>query len=196
MVPSPGMNWMSGGDRIKGQWVVIGLGVVGAVVGAGAGFGAEPAGELSPLILESTTPSPSVVPVHVSGLVVSPGVVWVSEGALTIDAIAAAGGVLIGADLDSINLARPVFEGDQVVVGSIQTGTLGSGGVAGDGLIDINNADSTELQTLPGVGPVLAANIIAYRDSTGRFERIEDLLEVPGIGETRLASIRDLIRPP
>jgi competence protein ComEA len=187
---------MLGGDRIKGQWVVIGLGVVGAIVGAGAGFGAEPAGELSPLILESTTPSPSVVPVHVSGLVVSPGVVWVNEGALTIDAIAAAGGALIGADLDSINLARPVFEGDQVVVGSIRTRTAGSGGVGGDGLIDINSDDSAQLQTLPGVGPVLAANIIAYRDSNGRFESIEDLLEVPGIGESRLASIRDLIRPP
>lgn len=119
-----------------------------------------------------------------------------NEGALTADAITAAGGALAEADLDSINLARPVYEGDQVVVESMQGGEGEGVGAGGDGLIDINRADSAELQTLPGVGPVLAGNIIAYRDSVGRFETLEDLLEVPGIGETRLASIRDLIRPP
>lgn len=136
------------------------------------------------------------MPVHVSGWVVNPGVVWVMEGSLTADAIAAAGGALVGADLDSLNLAQPVYEGDQVLVRAKQPGAADGDQSLGDGLVDINRADSAELQTLPGVGPVLAGNIIAYRDSVGRFETLEDLLEVPGIGETRLASIRDLISPP
>lgn len=118
------------------------------------------------------------------------------EGSLTADAIAAAGGALVGADLDSLNLAQPVYEGDQVLVRAKQPGVGGGDQSLGDGLVDINRADAAELQTLPGVGPVLAGNIIAYRDSVGRFETLEDLLEVPGIGETRLASIRDLISPP
>ncbi|MDH3463022.1 MAG: helix-hairpin-helix domain-containing protein, partial [Acidimicrobiia bacterium] len=65
-----------------------------------------------------------------------------------------------------------------------------------DGLIDINRADAAELETLPGVGPVLAARIVDYRESVGGFESIEDLLQVAGIGESILASIRELIRPP
>jgi competence protein ComEA len=136
-----------------------------------------------------------VVPVHVSGWVVSPGVVWVQAGSLVSEAIAAAGGALAGADLDAINLAQEVYEGDQLVVARAGS-DAGGAETSVDGLIDINRADATELQALPGVGPVLAANIISQRDAVGRFESVEDLLDVPGIGETRLASIRDLIRPP
>lgn len=164
----------------------------------GALVGAAPE-RVQPLSTDLSLDPPTTgveVPVHVSGMVASPGVVWVLDGALTAEAIEAAGGALVGADLDSINLAQPVYEGDQVVVPAVaEQGTddpIGSSG----GLIDINRADTTQLQTLPGVGPVLAGNIIAHRESVGRFESVEDLLEVPGIGETRLASIRDLIRPP
>lgn len=187
---------MVGRDWIKGQSIVIGLGVIGAFLGGFIGLREDP-GQVSdspdPGVASSSVGSS--VPVHVSGWVVNPGVVWVSEGSLTADAIAAAGGALVGADLDSLNLAQPVYEGDQVLVQAGQPGASG-GDQSGDGLVDINNADSAELQTLPGVGPVLAGNIIAYRESVGRFETLEDLLDVPGIGETRLASIRDLISPP
>jgi competence protein ComEA len=63
-------------------------------------------------------------------------------------------------------------------------------------LVDLNTADATELQKLPGVGPVLADRILAHRESIGRFESVEDLLDVAGIGEAKLAAIRDLIREP
>lgn len=169
--------------------------LIGAVVGGVAGLRGETSRPPQTLLVDHDPVAGPAVPIHVSGLVVSPGVVWVAEGSLTADAIAAAGGALAGADLDSLNLAQPVYEGDHIVVGSIEP-IEADGGGPGDGLIDINRASPAELESLPGVGPVLAANIVAYRESNGRFETVEDLLEVPGIGETRLASIRDLIRPP
>lgn len=184
--------------RIRGQSVVVGMGLMGLVIGGLAGLQSAPTPLPSPLTLANSDSTPTeLVPVHVSGWVVSPGVVWVSEGSLVSEAISAAGGARPGADFDLINLAQQVFEGDQIEV--TQRGAdygSASNANSGDGLVDINRADASELQTLPGVGPVLAANIISHRDSVARFETIEDLLDVPGIGETRLASIRDLIRPP
>jgi competence protein ComEA len=90
-----------------------------------------------------------MVPVHVSGWVTSPGVVWVTDGSLAIAAIEAAGGAREGARLDLINLARPVFEGDQLQVPGPDVGDGSGASVSGDGLIDINTADETELQKLP-----------------------------------------------
>lgn len=176
--------------------IAVALVLVGVI---GGGLYAQRAPQaVPPLDLGSPTAvvsGSSTVPVHVSGWVHRPGVVWVADGALTADVIEQAGGALDGARLDAINLARPVTEGDQVHV----PGPGGSGETSGhgeEGLVDLNTADEAELQTLPGVGPVLAARIVSHRESVGRFEAIEDLLDVPGIGETRLQSIRDLIRPP
>jgi competence protein ComEA len=166
------------------------------MVGAWWGTRSAPAVPTPPVeVVGGEVVQPAIVPVHVSGWVVSPGVVWVPAGSLVSEAISAAGGALAGADLDAINLAQEVYEGDQLVV-TRAGNDAGGAQTAGDGLIDINRADATELQALPGVGPVLAANIISHRDDVGRFDSVEDLLDVPGIGETRLASIRDLIRPP
>ena len=88
--------------------------------------------------------------------------------------------------------------GDQVQVPGPGTEAPPSGsGVAGSsGLISLNRADATALQDLPGVGPVLAERIVAHRDANGPFEAVEDLLDVPGIGETKLAAIRDLVSVP
>lgn len=152
---------------------------------------------MSTSLAPGAMPTSALVAVHVAGAVAHPGVVWVNDGALTAEAINQAGGALPGADLDQINLAAPVFAGDHIEVpdSSGGDGPSSDAGVSG-GLIDINRADATELQNLPGVGPVLAERIVAYRDSVGRFERVEDLLDVSGIGETILASLRDLIKPP
>lgn len=138
--------------------------------------------------------SSRLIEVHVAGWVNSPGVVSVTEGSIVADAIDLAGGLRLGAVVDMINLASPVRSGDQIIVpGPNQS--VGNG--AGDGgLIALNRATASDLQALPGVGPVLAERIVAYREANGPFSVVEDLLQVPGIGEAKLASIRDLVRVP
>lgn len=183
---------------MRGKYPIILLAIVGGLIGLVTGSVVAPdvGTDTGPSVdisgIQLTNP---VIPVHVSGAVTSPGVVWIAEGALVADAVALAGGALPEADLNAINLADPVNAGDQISVpGPANPGQPPS--ATSDGLIDINSADATELQRLPGVGPVLAGRIVAHRDSIGRFESVEDLLDVPGIGETRLGSMRDLIRPP
>ena len=133
--------------------------------------------------------------VHVAGWVLHPGVVTVTEGSIVADAVAGAGGLKPGAAVDQINLAAPVRAGDQVFVPGPDSPDP-AGGQAGDGTVALNRADSSVLQSLPGVGPVLAERIVAYREEHGPFGTVEDLLQVPGIGESKLASIRDLVRVP
>ena len=144
----------------------------------------------------STTTTSGMARVHVSGMVRAPGVVDVPEGGIVADAIDAAGGLRADAVVDRINLAAPVADGDQVVVpGPGDQVDAGSAGQPGGGPISLNTSTAAELETLPGVGPVLAERIVSFRDQTGRFDDVEGLLEVPGIGEAKLAAIRDLVRP-
>lgn len=149
---------------------------------------------LTPRLEDAVVPvSESRIDVHVAGWVVSPGVVAVDEGSIVADAVAAAGGLRAGALADRINLAAPLRAGDQVVV----PGPAGSDDpVVDDGVVSLNRADVAAMQELPGVGPVLAERIVAYRDQNGPFQQVEDLLLVPGIGEAKLASIRDHVRVP
>lgn len=137
--------------------------------------------------------------VHVSGWVAMPGVVRLRDGAIVADAVAAAGGALEGALLDSVNLAAPVLAGDHVHIpgpGEAESGANPAAPGGDDsGPISLNRADAAALETLPGVGPVIAERIVAHRESNGPFESVDDLLEVPGIGEAKLASIRDLVVP-
>jgi competence protein ComEA len=135
--------------------------------------------------------------VHVSGAVVNPGLVELSPGARVADALAAAGGSRSDADLGSLNLASPVRDGDQIIVPDLsEIGDRAFGSVDTDGRVNINTAAADELENLPGVGPVLAARIIEYRDTHGPFGEVEDLLDVPGIGEAKLASMRESITLP
>ncbi|NLE71005.1 MAG: ComEA family DNA-binding protein, partial [Actinomycetales bacterium] len=117
------------------------------------------------------------------------------------------GGATAEADLAGVNLARVVADGEQVVVprpgeaaaaavtaagGGTTGGTGGAGGAAGP--LDLNAADAAALDTLPGIGPVLAERIVAWRAEHGRFTSVEELTEVSGIGPTLLARLRDLVR--
>ena len=178
----------------------VGICLAAIVIGAGLGLAGEgePDFEAPTAGPSSTTQDRSEsISVHVSGWVVSPGVVEVLQGSIVADAIAAAGGARSGAGLDSINLASPVLAGDQVVVPGPGGATFsGPAASTDDGLIPLNRADATQLQDLPGVGPVLAERIVAYRDANGPFQAVEDLLEVPGIGEAKLAAMRDLVTVP
>ena len=171
----------------------------------------------------SPTPAPAPpdgdghVIVSVVGLVHKPGLVTLAPGARIADALAAAGGALDGADLIGLNMARRVADGEQIIVGiveapgqpaamgsSINSGTASATATdapstAGKaptppGLVDLNAATAEELDTLPGIGPVTAAAIIAWRDANGRFTSVDQLGDVDGIGPARLEKLRDLVR--
>jgi competence protein ComEA len=181
--------------EIQGRVVVVAvLAVIAVSIGALLGrVPVSPSPPSSQPVTSHQLGPEETVAVHVSGMVVSPGVVDVPAGAIVADAIEAAGGLLPGALADQINLAAPVGPGEQIVVpGPTSPGT--DSGEA-DGLLSINQASATELETLPGVGPVLGERIVSYREANGRFETVEDLLQVPGIGEAKLEAIRDLVRP-
>jgi competence protein ComEA len=176
------------------------LGLLAAAVLVGAGLGAI--GRPTPVesavsTSEVASAGVAVFPVYVSGWVATPGVVEMVQGEIVADAIAAAGGALEGALLDEVNLARPLVEGDHLKIpGPGESMTATGGGEAADGLIALNQADASALEDLPGVGPVLAERIVAHREANGPFDTVEDLLEVPGIGEAKLAAMRDSISVP
>lgn len=147
----------------------------------------------------------SRVVVHVVGRVRRQGVVTLSPGARVAEAIAAAGGAASGAAPNRVNLARPLVDGEQVVVpgprdaltpagvtGAAGGGTAAPGAPAGQ--LDLNAATQTQLEELPGIGPVTAAAIIAWRSRHQRFSRVEELAEVDGIGPKTLERLRTLVR--
>lgn len=146
-------------------------------------------------------PSPSPVPVvvHVAGWVRRSGVYELAQGDRVIDAIEAAGGPRRGADLDALNLAAVLVDGQQVMVprkaagGGPEDPSDTGAATPEQGLVNLNSAPAEELETLPGIGEVLAAAIIEHRERNGPFTSIDDLLDVSGIGEQRLADIRDLV---
>jgi competence protein ComEA len=143
----------------------------------------------------ATSSAPAEVVVHVAGRVRKPGIVVLQPGARVVDAIKAAGGARRGVDLTGINLARPLVDGEQVLVGvgaPVAAGSPGgtsAGGVDAAGMINLNTATATELEELPGVGPVTAAAIVAFREEHGSFTSVDELLDVSGIGEATLAQI-------
>lgn len=135
--------------------------------------------------------------VDVAGKVRRPGIVVLDAGARVVDAIEAAGGVRPGVDLTSLNLARPVVDGEQILVGVRPepglAGTLDATVPAGGVLVNLNTADEAALDTLPGVGPVTAGAILAWRDAHGGFTAVEELLEVDGIGPATLDELAPLV---
>ena len=142
------------------------------------------------------TETAAAIVVHVSGWVVRPGVVSVPAGGRVSEAVASAGGAKPGARLDNINLAQTLVDGQQIVVPGPESEPQGDGGevaVPGDGSVHLNSATVSDLERLPGVGPVLAERIIAYRELHGPFSAVEDLLDIAGIGEAKLAALRDSV---
>jgi len=140
----------------------------------------------------TNSPVSTVIYVHILGEVRRPGLYALRDGDRAVDAVAAAGGFTEAADAAGLNLARFVSDGEQIIVPAIgEAPAAGSGGVPGK--VNLNTADAALLDTLPGVGPATAAKIIAWREQNGRFESIEDLLDVGGIGEAKFESLRDLV---
>ncbi|MDP9022089.1 MAG: ComEA family DNA-binding protein [Actinomycetota bacterium] len=149
----------------------------------------------APVSLESPAPGP--VTVHVAGGVVDPGVVRLPGGARVADAIAAAGGPRFDAALDALNMARVLTDGEQVVVPL----TAGPGPPAptaveprdADGRVDLNAATADDFEELPGIGPVLAERIVAWRDAHGPFADVGQLRDVPGIGERTFQKLAERV---
>jgi competence protein ComEA len=146
----------------------------------------------------SMSPSPTVtIIVDVTGEVELPGVYEFSEGDRVIDAIERAGGQLPKADLSLLNLAAPLTDGTQILVPKAgpPSAVVPGGGTVGSpgGLINVNSASATELETLSGIGEVLAATIVEYREQNGPFASVEDLMDVSGIGPATLEEIRDQV---
>jgi competence protein ComEA len=164
-----------------------------------------------------SAPGPSApMVVSVVGLVHKPGLVTLAPGARIADALDAAGGALDGADVLGLNMAKRITDGEQIVVGigappgepaemgssvvsetaapAAKAPTPGKAAAGAAGLVDLNTATVDELDALPGVGPVTAAAILAWRDANGRFTSVDQLGDVDGIGPARLDKLRALVR--
>jgi competence protein ComEA len=157
----------------------------------------------SAIAQESPIPKISIAPVtksilvHVAGKVKRPDVYPLLQGSRVSDAIKAAGGPKKGVDLGDINLARVLTDGEQIYVGYVPKNITNSNQSGGkktySGVVNINRATKSELDSLTGIGPVIATRIISYRNQNGAFLTIEDLLKVSGIGEKTLERIRSRI---
>jgi competence protein ComEA len=178
-----------------GAAIAIGLIVLSAAVGWGILRGQASPADVIPIEEDAQVGAAAGLYVHVLGEVESPGLYLLESDARLVDALAAAGGTTDAADLAAVNLARPLSDGEQVIVPP--KGAAAGGDATqqpGDGLIDLNSADQAAREGLPRIGPALAQRIISWRDDNGRFRSVDDLLAVPGIGEKLLAGLRDLVK--
>ncbi|NNE11537.1 MAG: ComEA family DNA-binding protein [Ilumatobacter sp.] len=194
-----GVAWLV---RVPPPPTEAGLPVTGAAPGTGP---VTPASTLpTPPTAPTTTPALISVVVHVAGAVERPGVHQLTSDARVDDAIRSAGGPTAEADLDGLNLAAGVVDGQRIyvpVAGEVDPATVPSGTSAvaaaepmgPSGPIDLNVATAAELETLPGVGPATAAAIVDDRERNGPFASVDDLDRVPGIGRAKLAAVADLV---
>jgi competence protein ComEA len=214
-------------DRFGDTRIEVGIGVVAVVVIAlvagvvwyrmGASGSAAPPRRAASTVERHTDASPTTashaggttaaraagatVTVHVAGAVKTPGVIALPVGARVIDAVEGAGGGLPDADLDHLNLAAKLVDGQRILVTKVgqpaSAGGVATGGATAEtesgAVIDLNNATSAQLETLPGIGPALAGAILAERDRRGGFRSVNELREVRGIGEKRFADLRDRV---
>ncbi len=146
----------------------------------------------SPKPVVSISPIRSTILVHVAGKVRKPDVYPLLQGARVADAIKAAGGVLKGVDISDINLARVAIDGEQIYVGYVPktSSPTAKSGKKFTGVININRATKSEFDSLVGIGPVIAARIVSYRNQNGPFMALEDLIKVPGVGPKTLEKMR------
>ena len=182
--------------------------VVGVVAWRAYGPQAAPVEMTLPRATPASTEQPVVdddgggtAYVHVAGAVASPGVYRLGPSARVADALDAAGGPAGDADVDALNLAAKVADGERVYVPRKgesppppASGGAGPGGTAKPAVLDLNTATAEQLEELPGVGPATALAIVEHRTERGRFRSVDDLLEVRGIGEAKLAAIRPKVR--
>lgn len=200
--------WTGRTQSVRAPEVVRAVAPYGAQNGAAERKSAEPGGPAG------VPPSPTgstgtAIVVDVSGKVRSPGLRRLPTGSRVEDAVRAAGGVRPGANTEGLNRARILVDGEQIVVGApapvAGPPTGGGSGATGTGRsasgtipsapVSLNTATVDQLDTLPGVGPVLAQHIIDYRTQHGGFRSVDELREVNGIGDRRFSDLQKLVRP-
>ncbi len=186
---------LSGDQKVSKQLLIALAGVVAvaSLVLVAVNRPEPPTGEFSVSADETVNEvSQQFLYVHVVGEVQSPGMYQLPIGARLVDAVFAAGGLTEEADNASVNLARELTDGEQIIVFSTSQEGQAAGTTA-SGLVSLNRAGDKELEELPGIGPALAGRIVAWREANGGFKSIQDLLKVSGIGENLLAGVIDLV---
>jgi competence protein ComEA len=186
---------LSGDQKVSKQLLIALAGVVAvaSLVLVAVNRPEPPTGEFSVSADETMNEvSQQFLYVHVVGEVKSPGMYQLPIGARLVDAVFAAGGLTEEADNASVNLARELTDGEQIIVFSISQEGQAAGTTA-SGLVSLNRAGDKELEELPGIGPALAGRIVAWREANGGFKSVQDLLKVSGIGENLLAGVIDLV---
>ena len=186
---------LSGDQKVSKQLLIALAGVVAvaSLVLVAVNRPEPPTGEFSVRADETVNEvSQQFLYVHVVGEVKSPGMYQLPIGARLVDAVFAAGGLTEEADNASVNLARELTDGEQIIVFSISQEGEAAGSTA-SGLVSLNRAGDKELEELPGIGPALAGRIVAWREANGGFKSVQDLLKVSGIGENLLAGVIDLV---
>jgi competence protein ComEA len=167
-------------------------------LGGGGGGAAAPV--VTPVRVASKPAAAKLLVIDVAGAVRRPGLYRLRSGSRTDDAIAAAGGPSAKAQLDAVNLAAPVADGEQVVVpgrgaGGAAVSSSPAAGSSPSAPLDLNTATAEQLDALPGIGPVTAQKILDYRQAHGPFHSVAELEGVPGIGAGRLAQLKGLVIP-
>jgi competence protein ComEA len=181
--------------------VLVGLGIAVLVSALGSHGSSQSVAPPTP----SATPGASgaahstaggaILYIHILGAVAKPGLYLLRDGDRAVDGVAAAGGFTAVADQSGLNLARLLVDGEQILVPTIGETPAASapGATTAGGKVNINTADGTALETLPGVGPTMAKRIIDWRTKNGRFTALEDLMSVTGVGEKTFDSLKDLV---
>ena len=167
------------------------------------GGGAAAAPGVTPLqpVAKPKVATPKLVVIDVAGAVRRPGLYRLREGARVDDAIALAGGPTAKAQLDSVNLAAPIADGEQVVVpgrgqgGVVAAASSSAAGSSPSAPLDLNSATLEQLENLPGIGPVTAQKILDYRQQHGAFHSVAELEGVPGIGPAHMAQLKGMVIP-
>lgn len=176
----------AGDKAARRKLLVLAVGIIVSIALLVSGQTASEPIKVKPRKTSSTTEVKSGY-IHISGAVVHPGVYPISIGTRLFEVIAMAGGFTSKADRDSVNMARTVTDGEQVLVTGIGSAS------ANDGLIHLNKATAADLDKLPGIGPTLSERIIDWRNANGGFKKIEDLRRVGGIGDRLFAGIKELV---
>lgn len=183
----------------RGAAALVAVALLAAAVAGVVAFRSRPQEVVVPAVEAAGAPLPGAsagaaggeVVVAVAGKVRTPGLVRLPAGSRVDDAVRAAGGPVAGADLGLLNLARRLVDGEQVLVGvDPPAGAPAAGGGTAGGLLNLNAASTSDLDGLPGIGPVLAQRIVDWRTENGPFASVDQLREVTGIGEAKFQDLQ------